>query len=100
MLSFFTTPYTTERLTQTGYKSDYVAKTSGNGCLMQKDDRVSSLNSAQFAEAYQLFVESSKDIVVTDRITINGEQFEVGGIKSRGQGSFAFKILALNKKKL
>jgi hypothetical protein len=100
MRSFETVEYSTKRLTQDGNKSDY-ASTSvvGSGHLRQLDDRSASLNNIQYGEGWKLTVEFEKDVVVTDRIVIGADEFEVRGIKQENMGSLSFKELLLIKSK-
>jgi hypothetical protein len=100
MQSFFTTPYSTQRLQQTAGKSAYVAYISGKGFLSQRDEKFGQINTLQYGEGFQLFVGADKDIVATDKIIIDGEHYEASGIKMRKMGSILFKAIALNKKKI
>jgi hypothetical protein len=100
MQSFFTTSYATQRLVQTAGKSAYADFLSGKGFLNQRDEKYGQVNSLQYGEGFQLFVEASKDIVPTDKIIVDGEHYEASGIKIKRMGSFDFKVIALTKKKL
>lgn len=95
--SFFTTDYTTERLTQSGNKSSYAAQISGRGFFMQASDEVTTMNSLQIGDLFILHTESLKDIVVTDRVTISGIIYEVKGVRNSTLGSFAVKKVLLVK---
>ena len=79
---FFDTPFTTQRLLRTGDKSAYAESGSGIGHLRQLDDRVSQVNNLAFGEGWELTVDGDTDAVVTDRVTIGSEKYEVRGIKS------------------
>ncbi len=100
MKSFFTVSFTTKRLTQTGDKSAYVATSvSGAGMLRQLDEKTETLNSIQFGEGYRMMIETSKDVVATDKLVIDSVEYEVRGMKSESMGSLALKELLLVKKK-
>lgn len=100
MKSFSTIGYTTKRLTQSGNKSDYVLTSiSGFGHLRQLDDRTASLNSIQYGEGWKLTIEFNEDVVVTDKVIIGSDEFEVRGVKQESMGSLSFKELLLVKSK-
>jgi hypothetical protein len=100
MKSFTTVNYTTKRLTQTGNKSDY-AETGigGMGHLRQLDDHLASLNGIQYGEGWKLTIDREQDVTVTDKVTIDGDDFEVRGVKQENMGSFSFKELLMVKSK-
>ena len=99
MNSFFTVDYTIQRLQQTGNKSDYIATSlSGSGHLKQEDNEFAQLNVDQLGETWKLTVEGDADIVVTDKVIIDGEDYRVSGVKKNIFGSINFKEITLVKK--
>lgn len=95
--SFFTTDYTTERLVQSGNKSSYSASISGKGHFTQASDEATAINQLQLGDLYLLYVEASKDIIVTDRVTIGGFTYSIKGVKNSVLGSLSVKKLQLVK---
>lgn len=93
--SFFTTEYTTERLSQSGNKSSYAALESGKGHFTQASDEATALNQLQLGDLFVLFTESEKDIVVTDRVTVDEVQYGVKGVKNAVLGSIKVKKVLL-----
>lgn len=100
MRSFETITFTTERLLQNGSKSTYIANASGTGHIRQLDDRTANLNSIQFGEGYNMYVEGDVDVEETDRVTADGRVYEVRGVKRETLGSIDVKTLLLVRKKL
>lgn len=100
MRSFQTIEFTTERLLQNGSKSTYIANASGVGHLRQLDDRTAQINSIQFGEGFNMYVDGNVDVIETDRITAGGRVYEVRGVKQDTLGSIDIKQLLLVRKKL
>lgn len=97
--SFFTKSWTSKRLVQTGSKSSLTSQASGIGHLRQMDEKSQQLNAIQIGEGYILMVEGGADIVVTDRITVDGQDYDVQGIKRETLGSIDVKQCVLTRKK-
>jgi hypothetical protein len=98
--TFFETKFTTQRLVQSGNKSDYSDHTSGIGSLRQADDTLTQLNNLQFGELWELHVDYVVDIIPTDKIIVAGEYFEVRGVKQENFRSVSYKRALLVKKKM
>lgn len=97
--SFFTKAWTSKRLVQTGSKSALTAQASGIGHLRQMDEKSQQINSIQIGEGFILMVEGGADILVTDRVTVDGIDYDVQGIKQETLGSIDVKQCTLIKKK-
>lgn len=97
--SFFTKAWTSKRLVQNGSKSSLTAQGSGIGHFRQMDEKSQQINQIQIGEGYTLTVEGAADIVTTDRITVDGQDYDVQGIKRETLGSIDVKqcVLVRNK---
>lgn len=98
---FFDRIFTMERLMQMGDKSQYgVGPTTGACMLRQASNELTRINSLQFGELWELFVEAGTDIVPTDRVIVDGVTFTVKGIRNDVLGSVDYMQVLLVKQPL
>lgn len=75
-----------KRLTYTGSKATESSVGAGEGYLRPLAADESSLNGVQFGQAFQLIVETSLDIRVQDRVTIDSVEYLVRGVANHDRG--------------
>ncbi len=100
MMSFFTTIYTSQRLKQTGSKSDYIDYGKGRGFLKPMDAYTASINSIQYGQGFKFFIDVREDIATTDKLTIGGDTYEVRGVMPVQMGSVQVNECTIVKKKI
>jgi hypothetical protein len=99
MNATFDRHFTTKRLLSTANKSSYIDASSGVGHLRQMSERLEKINSIQYGQGWELFVEYDTDIVATDRVIVDGENYDVRGVREENFNSIRFKKCALVKEK-
>lgn len=99
MRTFMDTAFIIKRLVQSGSKSTYAEIDSGVGHFRQLDDRTSEINSIQYGEGWKMTVDEDTNVIVTDRIEIGSDVYEVRGKRTESFGSLSFYELLLVKKK-
>ena len=98
--SFFNKSFTTSRLLQNGSKSSYIDNSDGIGHLRQAADTLTQLNNLQYGELWELFVSGDTDIEPTDKVTLDGDSYEVRGVRTEDFGSITYKRILIVKKKV
>ena len=100
MSSFFENEFYTMRLIDTDSgKRLYSMNESGIGHLRQSSDEVTRLNELQFGELWEIYVDSEVDVVVTDRVVVDGYTYTIKGVKTDSFGSINYKKMLLVKTK-
>jgi len=81
MRGFATTEYATKRLVKTGNKSTWQTNAQGFGHFRPMTDEASAINEIQIGKGFELTVDVDIDIDVTDKVIIDGEEYQVNGVQ-------------------
>ena len=92
----FAVTYTLERLVQTGNKETYTSFGGTlTGHLQPASGEMIALTDGDFSKSFALFVDQDQDILVGDRITIDGDLYFVNELKDFNIGSLKHKQLVI-----
>lgn len=93
--AFFTDKFETKRLVKTGNKSSWSVFSSGFGHFRPMSEEASALNEIQAGKGFDLSVDNKVDITPTDKVIIEGTQYDVKGVKTLKFQGIEYKKVSL-----
>jgi len=92
---FFDKKFETKRLVKAGNKSSWTVFTNGFGHFKPMSEEASALNEIQLGKGFELSVPIKIDITATDKVIVDGVQYDVGGVKNLEFQGITYKKVSL-----
>ncbi len=101
MSPFFDKTFTVKRLTQSGDKSSYQSVSVDGACMLrQAGAHLTQINGLQYGELWEMYAAAGVDVRTTDRVTVDGVDYTVKGVRSDTLGGADYTHILLVKKTL